>query len=112
MDLKKISRTTTWGEAASDLNNNFGIIKEILESIGGEYSLAKGFFETLNDLKKAYPNPDVGDWAYVGSSFPANYYTWDGADWIESEDQTQPENIDLEGYIQSERVIDVTKILN
>ena len=111
MDLKTISHVTTWGNAASDINNNFEVIKEAIKSEDKEYALAKGLFKTLEYLKEAYPYPEIGDWAYVGTGFPAKYYTWNGTEWELSEDQKQPEDVSLEGYIQSEYVNDVTKIL-
>ena len=111
MDLRTISKITTWGEVASDLNNNFTVIKDVIEFDNQKNTLALGFFTSLADLREAYPNPVLGNWAYVGTSFPADYYTWNGTSWEKSEDPGQPETVELEGYIQSEEVSDPTKIL-
>jgi hypothetical protein len=111
MDLRTILTNTTWGDAAKDINSNFNIVNEALESGEQKNSLAKGIFPTLDDLKSAYPNPEVGFWAYVGTSFPAYYYTWNGTSWERSEEMSQPDKVKLIGYIQSEYVSDLTKIL-
>ena len=111
LDLKRISHVISWGDAASLLNDNFRVIKEAIESENSEQSLAKGFFKSLEDLRNAYPSPVEGDWAYVGTSFPAYTYTWNGISWVKSSEKKQPEEIVLDGYIQSEEVKDPTKIL-
>ena len=111
MDLQSISQITTWGTAASVLNDNFNKVRDVIESDKVDQSLAKGVFKTLNDLKSAYPYPETGAWAYVGTSFPAYYYTWNGTSWEKSEDTKQPDKIVLDGYLQSEEVDDPTKIL-
>ena len=111
MDLRAISHTTSWGTAASVLNDNFNVIREAIESENSDQSLAKGFFKSLEDLITAYPNPEEGYWAYVGTSFPAYYYTWNGTSWVKSEEPKQPDDLELEGYIQSVEVKDPTTIL-
>jgi len=111
MDLQSISHITTWGTAASVLNENFRKVRDVIESEKVDQSLAKGVFKTLQDLKTAYPNPPKGSWAYVGTSFPAYTYTWNGISWVKSSEKKQPEEIVLDGYIQSEEVKDPTKIL-
>ena len=75
-------------------------------------SLALGFFLSLENLRTFCPNPEIGNWAYVGTSFPANYYTWDGTSWIISEERKHPETISLIDYIESEEVSDPSIILN
>ena len=111
MDLQSISQITTWGTAASVLNENFRKVRDVIESEKVDQSLAKGVFKTFQDLKTAYPNPPKGSWAYVGTSFPAYIYTWNGTSWVKSKDQTQPDEIELETYIQSEEVDDPATIL-
>lgn len=112
MDLRAITNITTWGEASEDINRNFNVISDELKSDNEKSSLAKGFFLTLDDLKSAYPEPEDGYWAYVGSTFPTYKYTWHAATgWTKSEETSDPEILDLEGYIQSEYVSDPTKIL-
>ena len=111
MNLQSISHITNWGTAASVLNDNFDVVREAIESENSEQSLAKGMFKTLEDLRIAYPNPVKGDWAYVGTSFPAYTYTWNGTSWVKSGEPKQPDEIELEGYIQSAEVDDPTTIL-
>ena len=111
MNLQSISHIYSWSTVASVLNNNFDKVREAIESGNSEQSLAKGIFKTLDDLRAAYPNPEIGSWAYVGTSFPAYIYTWNGTSWEKSEDQTQPDEIELETYIQSMEVDDPATIL-
>ena len=111
MDLRTIKQNTTWGEAANDINLNFSEVNDVIESDLLKTSLAKGLYPNLESLKSAYPAPEIGCWAYVGTSFPAYYYTWNGASWEKSEEMNQPDKIKLIGYIQSEYVSDPTKIL-
>ena len=111
LDLKRISHVISWGDAASILNDNFRVIREAIESGDSEQSLAKGFFKSLEDLRNACPNPVIGDWGYVGTSFPAYTYTWNGTSWVKSGEPKQPDEIELEGYIQSVEVDDPTTIL-
>lgn len=111
MDLQSISQITTWGIVASVLNDNFNKVRDVIESDKVDQSLAKGVFKTLQDLKTAYPYPEIGYWAYVGTSFPAYTYTWNGISWVKSSEMRQPDKIELEGYLQSEEVNDPTKIL-
>jgi len=111
MDLQSISHIYNWGTTASVLNNNFNEVRESIESSNSEQSLARGMFKTLEDLSIAYPNPEEGDWAYVGTSFPAYIYTWNGTSWVKSSDQKKPDEIELETYIQSVEVKDPTTIL-
>ena len=111
MNLQSISHIYSWGTVASVLNDNFEKVREAIESGNSEQSLAKGIFKTLDDLGAAYPSPTIGDWGYVGTSFPAYKYTWNGTSWEKSEDQTQPDEIELENYVQSSEVDDPTTIL-
>lgn len=111
MDLRTIKQNTTWGEAAADINLNFSEVNNVIESDFSKTSLAKGLFPDLESLKSAYPYPEIGCWAYVGTSFPAYYYTWNGTSWERSEEMSQPDKVKLIGYIQSEYVSDPTKIL-
>ena len=111
MNLQSISNIYSWGTVASVLNDNFEKVREAIESGNSEQSLAKGVFPTLEDLEAAYPSPNIGDWGYVGTSFPAYTYTWNGISWVKSSEKKQPEEIVLDGYIQSEEVKDPTKIL-
>lgn len=111
MNLQSISHIYSWSTVASVLNDNFDEVREAIESGNSEQSLAKGIFKTLGDLESAYPDPVEGDWAYVGTSFPAYKYTWDGTSWVKSKDQEQPDDIELETYIKSTEVKDPTTIL-
>ena len=44
----------------------------------------KGLFLTLEALCSAYPEPDAGSWALVGSTLPAALYVADGGVWTDT----------------------------
>jgi len=111
MNLQSISNIPSWGTAASVLNDNFDKVRDAIETENKNQSLAKGIYKTLEDLKNTYPYPKIGDWGYVGTSFPAYTYTWNGTSWEKSAEPGQPDEIELEGYIRSEEVKDPTTIL-
>lgn len=46
----------------------------------------KGLFLTLEALCSAYPEPDAGSWALVGSTLPAALYVADGGVWTDTGD--------------------------
>ena len=58
-----------------------------------------GLFPTLADLQAAYPTPVVGQYAFVGSGFPADIYvcTTAGA-WTDSGEDYDGDNVDLTDY--------------
>ena len=90
MDLQSISQITTWGTAASVLNENFRKVRDVIESEKVDQSLAKGVLKhPWKTSRNAYPNPCKGDWAYVGTSFPAYTYTWNGTSWVKSSEKKQ-----------------------
>ena len=90
MNLQSISHIYSWGTVASVLNDNFEKVREAIESGNSEQSLAKGYLKPLMTSSCISLPSNIGDWGYVGTSFPAYIYTWNGTSWEKSEDQTQP----------------------
>ena len=58
-----------------------------------------GLFPTLADLQAAYPSPVVGQYAFVGSGFPADIYVCTTAGtWTDSGEDYDGDNVDLTDY--------------
>lgn len=94
--------TTNWGadtgmpDVNNEVNGDFLVKRDL--RVGGEIInkdlkwikeatvLNKGYFRTVNDLKRSYPVATAGSKAYVGSDYPYAIYLWDGknAAWVDS----------------------------
>ena len=86
MELSTIkSNNLNWGEAASDLNKNFGKINNAIEQVKNATTRNKGYFTTSEALIDAYPTgANVGDYAYVGIDYPFDIWQWDGLKWYDT----------------------------
>lgn len=76
-NLNKTPTTGKFGDVAKVLDTNFGLIVAKLMELS-EASKAKemncGFYSSETELKTAYPNPDKGMMAYVGSGTDYTVY--------------------------------------
>lgn len=76
-NLNKTPTTGKFGDVAKVLDTNFGLIVTKLMELS-EASKAKevncGFYSSETELKTAYPNPDKGMMAYVGSGTDYTVY--------------------------------------
>lgn len=75
--LNKTPTTGKFGDVAKTIDTNFGLIVTKLMELS-EASKAKemncGFYSSETELKTAYPNPDKGMMAYVGSGTDYTVY--------------------------------------
>ena len=75
--LNKTPTTGKFGDVAKTIDTNFGLIVTKLMELS-EASKAKemncGFYSSEAELKTAYPNPDKGMMAYVGSGTDYTVY--------------------------------------
>lgn len=78
--MEKLNKTPTtgkFGDVAKTIDTNFGLIVTKLMELS-EASKAKemncGFYSSETELKTAYPNPDKGMMAYVGSGTDYTVY--------------------------------------
>lgn len=75
--LNKTPTTDKFGDVAKTIDTNFGLIVTKLMELS-EASKAKemncGFYSSETELKTAYPNPDKGMMAYVGSGTDYTVY--------------------------------------
>ncbi len=91
---------TTFGEAMNKVNENFSLTMVAINDI--EYSTRrnKGLFGTSAALSAAIPSPSVGDWALVGTSFPAAIYVCeDDGTWTDSGETYSGDNVSLNDYL-------------
>lgn len=83
--LENISRVGTWKTSVDSLNRNFTILGQELENFIIDSNKSKGLFPSVSDLNQFFPNPKTGDWAYVGTSFPASIYIGKDGQWVNTE---------------------------
>lgn len=108
--------TTNWGadtempDVNNEVNGDFLVKRDL--RVGGEIInkdlkwikeatvLNKGYFKTVDDLKRSYPAATAGSKAYVGSDYPYAIYLWDGknAAWVDSGVTGGEEKIILNDY--------------
>ena len=74
--LTNISREGKWTDSVNNLNGNFIAFESELGAIENDIQKCKGLFPSLDKLRTDYPSPEIGSWAYVGSSLPAPIYVY------------------------------------
>lgn len=72
--LNKTPTTGKFGEVAKVLDTNFGLIVMKLMELSKAKKMNCGFYSSETELKTAYPNPDKGMMAYVGSGTDYTVY--------------------------------------
>lgn len=112
MALNSIQSDSTWGRAASDINNNFTTISTDLEKVKNATSKNKGLFASEELLKAAYPSPAKGDWAVVGNTIPGQIYRCNTTgSWTATGETGGGGEINLADYLKATEIIDITTIL-
>lgn len=110
--IETVLDTGDWGTASTQINNNFRALNTDVEKAKNASVKAKGLFPTLSDLKDTYPSPIKGDWAVVGNTIPGLVYECrTNGVWSSTGQQGGGGDIDLAGYLSSEKITDVTEIL-
>lgn len=72
--LNKTPTTGKFGDVAKVLDTNFGLIVIKLMELSKAKKMNCGFYSSETELKTAYPNPDKGMMAYVGSGTDYTVY--------------------------------------
>lgn len=72
--LNKTPTTGKFGDVAKVLDTNFGLIVTKLMELSKAKKMNCGFYSSETELKTAYPNPDKGMMAYVGSGTDYTIY--------------------------------------
>lgn len=110
--LNKTPTTGKFGDVAKTIDTNFGLIVTKLMELS-EASKAKemncGFYSSETELKIAYPNPDKGMMAYVGSGTDYTVYRCktDGTWTATSETFKVNISVDLSTYATKEALAQV-----
>ena len=76
-NMEKLNKTPTtgkFGDVAKVLDTNFGLIVTKLMELSEAKKMNCGFYSSEAKLKTAYPNPDKGMMAYVGSGTDYTVY--------------------------------------
>lgn len=111
MSYNNIKQSGLWKDTADSLNYNFNKIDSEITALNYKVSKSKGLFTTDAELKEKIPNPEEGDWAFVGTTFPAQIWIEENGSWVNS-GGTGSIDVDLSGYLQSEPIGDPGAILN
>ena len=72
--LNKTPTTGKFGDVAKALDTNFGLIVTKLMELSKAKKMNCGFYSSETELETAYPNPDKGMMAYVGSGTDYTVY--------------------------------------
>lgn len=75
--MEQLNKTPTTGkfvDVAKALDTNFGLIVTKLMELSKAKKMNCGFYSSETELKTAYPNPDKGMMAYVGSGTDYTVY--------------------------------------
>lgn len=109
MELTEIkSKGISWGQAATELNNNFNKVNSAVEQVKNATTKNKGFYSSLSALIAAYPTASIGDKAYVdnsGASGEMRYkvYQYDGS-WKDTGKEFTEESVNLGNYYDKEQI--------
>ena len=72
----------------------------------------KGLFTSVAKLQEIYPNPRPGWNALVGTSLPAAVYVEEGGKWVATGESAGEPEANLNEYLQSTEITDITTILD
>ena len=95
-----VPKNGTFGSAVDKINANFTLAWVAIGNV--EYSTLrnKGLFASVNALTTTIPNPQKGDWAVVGSGFPAEIYVCNtNGTWTDSGQTYDGGDVNLNNYL-------------
>ena len=104
MELNEIKKTASWGDVATSINENFQKTSMEIESLKSSLKYFKGYFTSESRLKAKIPLPRVGDYAYVGNSYPGIVYACDvsGIWYSTGKSPADTPGVDLNDYAKKE----------
>ena len=104
MELNEIKKTASWGDVATSINENFQKTSMEIESLKSSLKYFKGYFTSESSLKAKIPLPRVGDYAYVGNSYPGIVYACDvsGIWYSTGKSPADTPGVDLNDYAKKE----------
>ena len=107
MELNEIKKTASWGDVATSINENFQKTSMEIESLKSSLKYFKGYFTSESSLKAKIPLPRVGDYAYVGNSYPGIVYACDvsGIWYSTGKSPADTPGVDLNDYAKKKKRI-------
>jgi alpha-L-fucosidase len=98
-----VPKNGTFGSAVDKINANFTLAWVAIGNVEYSTSRNKGLFASVNALTSTIPNPQKGDWAMVGSGFPAEIYVCNtNGTWTDSGQTYEGDNVNLNDYMTAE----------
>mgnify|MGYP001438191346 FL=1 len=95
MELNNIPKTGNWNDVSSRINDNFSKVNNSITRLDNIEQNRKGYFADDVELKAAYPSPNVGWYAYVGST--GTIWSVNRGNWRDKQEPI-PSDVDLSGY--------------
>ena len=98
--FNNIPKTGTFGGAVDLINTNFALAYVAIGDVEYETRKNKGLFASADALNSVIPHPKQGDWALVGTSFPATIYVCNTDDvWTNSQQSYSGDIVELNDYL-------------
>lgn len=114
-DLNNVPSSGTYGAAINEVNANFSLIVNAINSLEYQTTRSKGILNYGTNPATAFPNAVKGDWCMIlseGNVFPATIKTFNGSTWSGSS-TWNPEGLDLTGYAtKDEMTAAITKAIS
>ena len=114
-ELNNVPSSGTYGAAINEVNANFALIVNAINSLEYQTTRSKGILNYGTNPATAFPNAVKGDWCMIlseGNVFPATIKTFNGSTWSGSS-TWNPEGLDLTGYAtKDEMTAAITKAIS
>lgn len=100
-DLNNVPSSGTYGAAINEVNTNFSLIVNAINSLEYATTKSKGIYNNgFTPSSTTLPNSASGDWCMVlgtGNTFPARIWTYNGTTWAQG-GTWNPDGINLNDY--------------
>lgn len=100
-DLNNVPSSGTFGAAINEVNSNFSLVVNAINSLEYATTHSKGIYNNgFAPSTTTLPNSVDGDWCMVlgtGNTFPARIWTFNGTTWSQG-GTWNPDGLDLTGY--------------
>lgn len=103
-NLVQIQTDSDWGQASSNINQNFAQLDVAVEAVKNATVKFKGYFSTEAALKSAYPSPKNGDTAWAGTPYPGKAYEVKNGLWSNTETVPETGEVPLSDYYTKEQI--------
>jgi hypothetical protein len=103
MEFVTIQTSDKWGNAATDINDNFFRAGIEIDKLKDSTTRDKGYFSTLALLTAAWPDPEKGDVAWVGNPYPGTVYECQVAGtWVDTGVAPDTPAVDINNWTQGD----------